>query len=86
MVRLTVKVRPGTSRTEIAGLTDGVWQIRVAAAPEKGKANRELTEFLSKRLGVSKSRITIERGLTARVKVVAVEGLSIEEVNRVLQL
>jgi len=84
MVRLTVKVRPGASRSEIAGLANGVWQIRVAAAPEKGKANQELTEFLSKQLGISRSHINIERGHTARVKLIAVEGLSIEDLNRLL--
>ena len=62
------------------GLKDDVWQVRVAAPPVEGKANQELIRFLSDVLGVSKSSLTIERGLTGRNKVVAVAGLAQDEV------
>ena len=55
---IRVKVIPKSSKTELAGyLPDGTWKIKVAAAPEKGKANRALMEFLAEHLGVAKSRI-----------------------------
>jgi len=66
---LRVRVIPKSSKTELAGyLPDGTWNIRIAAAPEKGKANRALIEFLSKHLGIPKSRIRIVSGETSRLK------------------
>ncbi len=55
-----VKIVPGSSRTSIEGLLGGVLKIKVAAPPEKGKANKELTAFLAKRLKV---RATLSRPL-----------------------
>ena len=82
---LRLRVSPNARRNEVDGLTDGVFQVRVAAPPVKGKANRELIAFLSQALGVSQSSITIVKGLTSRNKVIAFDGLSPEDVsNRLL--
>jgi hypothetical protein len=64
---------PGARKTEISGVAGGELRVRVAAPPVEGKANKELVSFLAKRLGVSRSFLTIERGETARVKVVLVD-------------
>jgi uncharacterized protein (TIGR00251 family) len=77
---LPVKVHPGTSRNEITGFTGGVLQVKIAAPPEKGKANKELTDFLSRRLAVKKSSISITKGETGRNKLIAIKGLSPEEI------
>ena len=45
-VQLTVKVVPGSSRTEIAGMHDAMLKIKIAAVAEKGKANKALLESL----------------------------------------
>ena len=64
-----VKVSPKSSKTELTGyLPDGTWKVRVAAAPEKGKANKALCEFLAGHLGVAPSQVRIVSGETARVK------------------
>jgi uncharacterized protein YggU (UPF0235/DUF167 family) len=71
-----IKVIPGASRTAAAGIrvTAGgpALLVRVAAAPEKGKANEELVAWLSGELGLPKSAIVIRGGQTARLKLVAV--------------
>src|SRR5258708_17674021 len=55
---IRVKVIPKSSRTELTGyLPDGTWKVKVAAAPDKGKANRALCEFVAEKLGVAKSRV-----------------------------
>jgi uncharacterized protein len=54
-------------------LPDGTWKIKVAASPEKGKANRALIEFLSEHLDVAKSRIRIMSGETSQVKRIHVD-------------
>jgi uncharacterized protein (TIGR00251 family) len=71
---IRVKVIPKSSRTELAGhLPDGTWKIKVAAVPEKGKANRALVEFLAGHLGVAKSRIRITSGETSQLKRIRVD-------------
>ncbi len=51
-----------------------VLKARVAAPPEKGKANASLTALLAKVLQVPKSAVTIASGETGRVKSVEVHG------------
>lgn len=73
---IIVQVQPNARRNEVVGFEEGVLRVKIAAPPLKGKANKELIAFLSQLLGVSKSSITIDKGLTSRRKVIAVEGLS----------
>jgi uncharacterized protein (TIGR00251 family) len=78
---LNLKVIPNASCSEITGWKDGVLQVRIAAPPVKGKANKELVAILSRMLGVSKSAITIIKGQASRNKVINIEGLSNEEIS-----
>ncbi len=80
--RIFVRIQPGASKSELVGETGGVWRIRVAAPPREGKANRELIEFLSDKLDIAKSRISIIRGESARDKVISVSELSEEQVRK----
>ncbi|MEN6576518.1 MAG: DUF167 domain-containing protein [Phycisphaerales bacterium] len=75
-VVFTVKVVPGSSRTMVSGVLDSMVKIKVAAPPEKGKANECLIAFLAKQLGVRKNAIDILAGQTNPVKQVCVAGLS----------
>jgi uncharacterized protein (TIGR00251 family) len=60
---LDVKVIPRSRRSELAGrMADGTWKIRVAAAPEHGRANDELCAFLARELGVTRDQVTISAG------------------------
>jgi uncharacterized protein (TIGR00251 family) len=69
-----VKVVPKSSRTELVGyLPDGTWKVKVAAAPEKGKANRALCAFLAEKLGVAKSKVHIVAGETSQLKRIRVD-------------
>lgn len=74
MGEIRVKVIPKASRTELAGyLPDGTWKVKIAAAPEKGKANRELIEFIAGHLGIAKSRVHIVSGETSQLKRIHVD-------------
>ena len=79
---ISVRVHPNAARNEVVGVTDGVWQVRVSAPPVKGKANKELITLLSGLLGVGKSRIDIIRGHNTRNKVIAISGLSQEDIMK----
>jgi uncharacterized protein (TIGR00251 family) len=74
-VELRVKVVPKSSRNEIVGpMADGTLKVKIAAAPEKGKANAELCAFLAKHYGVPKSAVTIVSGETSTLKRVRIGG------------
>jgi len=72
-VELRVKVIPKSSHNEILGpMADGTLKVRIAAAPEKGKANAELCAFLARHYGVPKSAVTILSGQTSPRKLVRI--------------
>ncbi len=83
--RLVVRVQPNAARSQVVRFEDGVLHVRIAAPPVKGRANRELVDFLSRVLGVPKSTISIERGLTSRRKTVIVAGMSEQDVSQHLE-
>ena len=67
---------PRASATAVAGRHGDAVRIRVAAPPVDGAANVELVRFMAKRLGVSRSAVTIARGQSSRRKTVTIEGIS----------
>jgi len=71
-----VKVVPGSSKTSIVGILNALLKVKVAAPPEKGKANQALVGLLAQVLGVKKGQITITHGLANPVKHVTVSGLT----------
>ncbi len=75
-VVFTAKIVPGSSRTTVSGILDNMIKIRVAAPPEKGKANECLIAFLARQLGVKRNAIDIIAGQTHPVKHVRVAGIS----------
>ena len=81
---LEFKVVPKASHTKIADAQGNIIRIRIAAPPEKGKANQELLRFLVKLLGVPKANAEILSGGTSRLKRVVVEGLSEEKARQAL--
>ncbi|MDP6107577.1 MAG: DUF167 domain-containing protein [Candidatus Brocadiia bacterium] len=70
---VAVLVSPGAGRDELCGEHDGRLKVSVSAAPEKGKANRALCNLLARRLGVSRSQVSVLSGHTSRRKEVLVE-------------
>ena len=79
-----VKVVPGSSRTKITGTLDGMLKIKVAAPPEKGKANRELIQCISDLFGIRRQQVTILAGTTNPVKQLQIEGVTIENARHIL--
>ena len=78
-MRLKLRVTPNAGRDVIEGferLSDGteVLRLRVAAVPDRGKANAAVVALLAKALQVPKSAITVVSGETARLKTVEIVG------------
>ena len=78
-VVFTAKIVAGSSRTALAGVHNNMVKVKVSAAPEKGKANQCLVEFLAKEVGVRRKDIAIISGLTNPVKQIRISGISAEE-------
>jgi uncharacterized protein YggU (UPF0235/DUF167 family) len=74
--RLRLRVVPGSGRSEIVGRYGDAWKVRVAAAPERGKANDAVVALLAEALGVPSGTVEILAGRGARDKVAGVRGLS----------
>jgi uncharacterized protein (TIGR00251 family) len=77
----SVRVTPRASQDKIAGWEGDVLRVRVTAPPVEGRANEALLRLLARALDVPKSRLRLVGGQRQRNKVVAVEGLSAEEVR-----
>ena len=66
---LRVTAIPRSAKTEIVGtMADGTLKIKIAAPPEKGRANDELVRFLAAHFGVKE--VEIISGHTAALKMV----------------
>ena len=81
-VRLTP--RGGADRIDGWGEDDAgrsFLKVRVRSAPVDGEANAALEAVLARALGLSRSAVKVARGATARLKQVAVEGLSETEIR-----
>jgi uncharacterized protein (TIGR00251 family) len=83
-VRVSVRVQPRASREAIRGIRNGALEVSLTAPPVDGKANAALLALLADRLGVPRRAVSLVRGDTGRDKLVAVEGISVESVIRLL--
>jgi uncharacterized protein YggU (UPF0235/DUF167 family) len=80
---LAVRVLTHAPHTELVGIQeDGTLKIRLAAVPQKGKANEVLLDYLADVLGVAPGKLELVAGMTGRNKLVTVTGLSSTEINQ----
>lgn len=81
---LQVKIVPGASRTRYLGEWEGRARFAVAAAPEKGKANTALVDFVAKLLAVRKRDVTVVAGHGTPLKTIRIEQVTIDAVRAAL--
>jgi uncharacterized protein (TIGR00251 family) len=80
--RLRVRVSPGARETRIVGRHGDAWKVRVAAPPERGRANEELLRHLADRLDLPREALALVTGAGGREKLVALDGLAKDEADR----
>ena len=78
-VRLVVRVTPRAKTHSLGGLFVGpddkiAQEVRLAAPPVDGAANKALVAFLAKALRLGRSAISIESGEKSRFKTVFLAG------------
>lgn len=81
-LRLRVRVAPGARRSEVVGRLGDAWKLRVRAAPERGRANDEVAALLARMLRLPARDVRIVSGHASRDKLVELDGLTVDEVER----
>ena len=81
-----VKVTPRSGKRAFAGWEGDKLKVKLLSPPEKGEANKELIEFLCESLSLKKTQVKIVSGETSRVKKVAIECASADELEKKLRL
>lgn len=72
-----MRVVPGSTVPGIVGWqADGKLRVRVAAPPERGKANKAVVRLLAGALEVRTSAVTVVSGAGSREKRVRAEGVA----------
>jgi uncharacterized protein (TIGR00251 family) len=68
---LDIKVIPASAKSQLLGMQDGRLKVKIAAAPEHGKANACLCAFFAQLLSCAKKDIRIHSGEKSRLKTLA---------------
>ena len=82
--RLRLRVSPGAGRAAIVGRHGDAWKVRVAPAPENGKANAAVVALLADTLALPRGGVSIVSGHASRDKTVALQGIDPEQTERLL--
>ena len=80
--RLRLRVVPGAKSPGIVGRHGEAWKLRVAAAPERGRANDAAVRLLAETLHVEPADVRLVSGHGSRDKVVEVTGIEPSEAER----
>jgi len=81
-IRLNLRVSPGAGRSAVVGRHGDAWKLRVAAPPERGRANASVVSLLATSLEIGRPDVRIVSGAVSRDKVVEIVGLTLEEAER----
>ena len=73
-VLMDIHVQPGAKREGSAGEFNGRLKLALSAPPVDGKANERLVRWLSKKIGLPRSSITLVSGQTSRDKRLCLRG------------
>src|SRR3954463_15764052 len=82
---LRLHVQPGAGRTAVVGRHGDALKVRVAAAPEGGRANEACLSLIGETLGVKADQLELTPGASSRSKRVRVTGLAPTDVARRLE-
>ena len=84
-VVLRLHVQPGAGRSEVVGRHGDALKVRVAAPPERGRANDACRRLLAEVFDVKESAVVVVSGEASRTKRVALMGAEPEAVRAQLE-
>jgi uncharacterized protein YggU (UPF0235/DUF167 family) len=80
--RLRLRVSPGAKGAAVVGRHGDAWKIRVAASPERGRANTAVVRLIADAVSVPVDAVTVVSGHGARDKIVELAGLDPSSIER----
>jgi uncharacterized protein YggU (UPF0235/DUF167 family) len=86
MVRITVRVRPGSARPGVGGAHDGALVVRDSARAVDGQATAAALAAVAVAFDVPRRSVTLVSGAASRTKVVDVSGADPAVLDRLLAL
>jgi uncharacterized protein len=84
VVRITVRVRPGSARPGVGGEHGGALVVRVSARAVDGRATAAALAALAAAFSVRPQAVTLVAGATSRTKIVEVAGADPAVLDRLL--
>jgi uncharacterized protein YggU (UPF0235/DUF167 family) len=84
VVRVTVWVRPGSTRPGVGGEHDGALVVRVSARAVDGQATAAALAAVAAAFGVRRHAVTLLAGTSSRTKIVDVAGADPAVLDRLL--
>jgi uncharacterized protein YggU (UPF0235/DUF167 family) len=85
VVRITVRVRPGSSHPGVGGEHDGALVVRVSARAVDGQATAAALAAVAAAFGVRRHAVTLIAGASSRTKIVDVAGGDPAVLDRLLE-
>lgn len=83
---LRVVVQPGSGETRSMGRHGNALKLRIAAPPEKGRANDAAVKFLADLFETKAAQIELKSGASSRIKAFLLKGFDAETVERRLSI
>lgn len=80
--RLRLRVSPGASSPGVVGRHGDAWKVRVAAAPERGKANDAVLALIADTLALPRTSVALVSGGGSRSKIVELTGIEPDEIEK----
>ncbi len=71
-ILLPIKAVPGASSSKVAGMLGDRLKVRIAAAPEHGKANKAICALIAKSLNIKPAMIEVASGHTNPEKILRI--------------
>src|SRR5262245_8184838 len=84
VVRVTVRVRPGSARPGVGGKHDGALVVRVSERAVDGRATAAALAAVAAAFCVRRHEVTLVAGASSRTKVVDVAGADPAALDRLL--
>src|SRR5215475_6505251 len=86
LVRITIRVRPGSARPGVGGEHDGALVVRVSQRAIDGRATAAALAAVAAAFGVRRHEVTLVAWASSRTKVVDVAGADPGALDRLLGL
>ena len=85
-VEINLQVLPRSSQSKIVGLYNDAVKIKLNKPPVDGQANAECLRVVAKYFGVSKTQVSVLRGISSHQKTILIKGVSVSAVTQKLEV